>query len=84
MARENTLIKLLLNKNKPAQGEIKILGQDINKFTRWDKIGYVSQRATSFNTSFPATVKEVRALIFSRVGLFKRLKKNTGNGFAML
>ncbi|NMB33490.1 MAG: metal ABC transporter ATP-binding protein [Clostridium sp.] len=73
---KSTLIKLLLNKNKPAQGEIKILGQDINKFTRWDKIGYVSQRATSFNTSFPATVKEVvGANLFSRVGLFKRLKK---------
>ncbi|MCX7921525.1 MAG: metal ABC transporter ATP-binding protein [Clostridia bacterium] len=70
---KSTLIKLLLATLKPSGGEIKILGERIDKFRRWDKIGYVSQKANSFNTSFPATVEEVVAAnLYSRVGLFRR------------
>jgi len=56
---KSTLIKLLLRQLKPIKGQIKLLGQDIEKFDQWNKIGYVAQKANSFNTSFPATVEEV-------------------------
>lgn len=73
---KSTLIKLLLNILKPVSGEIKLLGDNIEKFNRWNRIGYISQKANSFNTSFPATVEEVvGANLFSRVGLFKHLGK---------
>lgn len=73
---KSTLITLLLNRIKPIKGEIKVLGQNIERFNQWDRIGYVAQKANSFNTSFPATVEEVvSANLFSKVGLFKRIKK---------
>ena len=55
---------------------MKLLGTNIDGFNKWDKIGYVSQKANSFNGSFPATVEEVvGANLFSRIGLFKLPKK---------
>lgn len=48
---KSTLIKLILGLLKPSEGEIKINGEG--------KVGYVSQKANSFNSSFPATVNEV-------------------------
>jgi zinc transport system ATP-binding protein len=72
---KSTFVKLLLNNIKPLRGEIKLLGQSSEKFNGWNKIGYVSQKANSFNSGFPATVEEVvRANLFSKVGLFKRVK----------
>lgn len=56
---KSTLIKLLLNILKPRKGEIKIFGEDIRKFTKWHRTGYVSQKANSFNGDFPATVEEI-------------------------
>lgn len=77
---KSTLIKLLLNIVKPLRGEINILGQSIEKFSCWSKIGYVSQKANSFNTAFPATVEEVvSANLYSKVGLFKRINKEHKN-----
>lgn len=72
---KSTLLKLMLKILKPAQGRIEIFGQDIEGFNQWGKIGYVAQKATSFNTSFPATVEEVvGANLYSRIGLFKPIK----------
>ncbi|GAE90727.1 metal ABC transporter ATP-binding protein [Acetivibrio straminisolvens] len=72
---KSTLLKLLLRQIKPIKGEIKLLGQNIEKFNQWNKIGYVAQKASSFNTSFPATVEEVvSANLFPQIGLFKRIK----------
>lgn len=48
---KSTLIKLILGLLKPDEGEIRVNGGA--------KIGYVSQKANSFNSSFPATVNEV-------------------------
>ena len=74
---KSTLIKLLLKMLTPSSGEIKILGERIEKFNKWNKMGYVSQKANSFNTSFPATVEEVvGANLFSKVGLFRHLNKH--------
>ena len=58
------------------KGKITLFGEDLSKFKENYKIGYVSQKANSFNSDFPATVKEVvMANLYSRRGLFKRYKK---------
>ena len=73
---KSTLIKLMLGILHPQAGEIRILGENINQFRKWDKIGYVSQKANAYKTAFPATVEEiVGANLFSRIGLFKRIGK---------
>lgn len=73
---KSTLVKLILNSIKPQGGSIKILGKNIEHFDSWNKMGYVPQKANSFNKSFPATVEEVvGANLFTRVGLFKKIKK---------
>ncbi|MDT3698215.1 MAG: metal ABC transporter ATP-binding protein [Thermincola sp.] len=73
---KSTLVKLILRILPPLDGDIKLLGENINTFKKWDKLGYVSQKVTSFNGSFPATVEEiVGANLFSKIGLFKLPKK---------
>lgn len=72
---KSTLVKLILKNIKPQGGSIKIMGKNIERFDMWNKIGYIPQKANSFNKSFPATVGEVvGANLFSRIGLFKRIK----------
>lgn len=73
---KSTLIKLLLKILSPLNGEMKLLGEDIDRFKEWYKVGYISQKANSFNSSFPATVEEiVAANLFSKIGLFKLPQK---------
>lgn len=69
---KTTLLKCLLGLLKPQQGEIKLFGQTIQKFKDWHKVGFVSQKANSFNTGFPASVFEVVSSgLTSKLGLFK-------------
>ena len=56
---KTTLIRLLLGLEKPTNGTIKIFGQELSKFQDWHKIGYVPQRASHVDISFPATVLDV-------------------------
>ncbi|GAE92852.1 zinc ABC transporter [Gracilibacillus boraciitolerans JCM 21714] len=56
---KTTLIKLLLGIEKPTTGSINIFGKPIDKFKQKNKLGYVSQKANTFNRGFPATVEEV-------------------------
>lgn len=73
---KSTLIKLLLNLLKLQKGKILLFGEEIEKFKDWQKVGYVSQKANSFNSGFPATVYEVVASgLTKRLGLFRFLKK---------
>lgn len=73
---KSTLIKLLLSLLKPQQGKIMLFGEEIEKFKDWQKVGYVSQKANSFNSGFPATVYEVVASgLTKKLGLFRFLKK---------
>jgi zinc transport system ATP-binding protein len=73
---KSTLLKLILGLLKPQKGDILLFGQEINKFKDWQKIGYVSQKANSFNTGFPATVFEVVSSgLTKKLGLFKLFKK---------
>lgn len=75
-AGKSTLIKLILKILPYNQGKITLFGEDLSKFRDNYKIGYVSQKANSFNGDFPATVKEVvMANLYSRKGLFVRYKK---------
>ncbi len=74
---KSTLLKLILNILKPTKGEIKILGESASKFTSFDKISYVSQKATGFNADFPATVEEIVALgLYSKKGFLSFPKKS--------
>ncbi|RCW66984.1 metal ABC transporter ATP-binding protein [Saliterribacillus persicus] len=69
---KTTLIKLLLGLEKPNSGEITLFNTPSNKFKDWNKIGYVSQKANSFNRGFPATVEEVVSMgLTSKIGYFK-------------
>jgi len=56
---KTTLIRMLLGLDKPTSGSIKIFGKDINSFKKWYKIGYVPQRASLVDTSFPATALDI-------------------------
>ncbi|MDQ0269470.1 metal ABC transporter ATP-binding protein [Cytobacillus purgationiresistens] len=73
---KSTMLKLMLGLLKVQSGQIKLFGQEIGKFKDWQKIGFVSQKANSFNTGFPATVFEVVASgLTKKIGLFKFMKK---------
>ncbi|MCM3716839.1 metal ABC transporter ATP-binding protein [Fictibacillus phosphorivorans] len=74
---KSTLIKCILGLLKPQQGSVSLFGEKVQKFHQWDKVGYVSQKANSFNTAFPATAFEVVSMgLFGKVGLFRFLKSS--------
>jgi zinc transport system ATP-binding protein len=69
---KSTLIKIMLGLLQPQQGEVKLFGESIQTFSDWSRVGYVSQKANSFNTGFPATVFEVVSTgLFGKMGLFR-------------
>ncbi len=73
---KSTLLKIFLGLIKPQKGTIKVFDVDINKFNQWGLIGYIPQKATSFNQGFPATVEEVvSANLYPMVGLAGRISK---------
>ncbi|WP_068672849.1 metal ABC transporter ATP-binding protein [Oceanobacillus sp. Castelsardo] len=73
---KTTLIKLLLGLLKPDEGTIKIYGEPISRFKGRSKIGFVSQKANSFNRGFPATVFEVVSTgLTAKIGYFKFMNK---------
>lgn len=72
---KTTLIRMLLGLEKPTSGEIRIFGKKLNDFREWYKIGFVPQRASHVDSSFPATVLDIvkmgrtsRRSIFSSFG----------------
>jgi zinc transport system ATP-binding protein len=77
---KSTLLKCILGIQHPSKGNIQLFGKDIRKFKEWNKIGYVSQKANSFNSGFPATVFEVVSLgLVTKVGLFRRINHQYKN-----
>jgi zinc transport system ATP-binding protein len=73
---KTTLIKLILGLLKPDQGAIRLFDMPLEKFHEREKIGFVSQKANSFNTGFPATVYEVVSTgLTAKLGLFRFLNK---------
>lgn len=72
---KSTLLKLILGLMKPQEGEISLFHESVAKFKDWNRIGFVSQKANSFNSGFPATVFEVVASgLTGKLGLFRVLK----------
>ncbi|PTX53081.1 zinc transport system ATP-binding protein [Melghirimyces profundicolus] len=73
---KSTLLKLALGALKPDRGKVSLFGVPLRRFRDWSRIGYVSQKANSFNRDFPATVREVVASgLYGKLGLFRRMKK---------
>lgn len=56
---KTTLLKILLGILRPQHGRVRLLGEDIERFTKWEKIGYVPQKATNIDPLFPVSVREV-------------------------
>ncbi|MCH1624952.1 metal ABC transporter ATP-binding protein [Ferdinandcohnia quinoae] len=77
---KTTLLKSILGLLKVQKGTIELFGVPIQKFKEWQKIGFVSQKANSFNSGFPATVFEVVSSgLTSKIGLFKFLNRSYKN-----
>jgi len=73
---KTTLIKIILGLLHPTTGTIKLFGIERHHFKEKHRIGYVPQRVTQADKSFPATVFEVvRSGRIARLGLFKRFTK---------
>lgn len=73
---KTTLIKLILGLLKPDEGTIKLFDTPIEAFNERNKIGFVSQKANSFNHGFPATVFEVVSTgLTAKIGYFKFMNK---------
>lgn len=73
---KTTLIKLILGLIQPDEGQISIFGTPAEKLKDRNRIGFVSQKANSFNKGFPATVFEVVASgLTAKVGYFRFLQK---------
>jgi zinc transport system ATP-binding protein len=73
---KSTLIKLILGLIPLQSGEIKLFGERVSKFKKWERIGFVSQKANSFNSGFPATVFEVVSMgLYGKVGLLRFLNR---------
>jgi zinc transport system ATP-binding protein len=59
---KTTLIRLILGILKPSSGRVVLMGEEADRFTQWQRIGYVPQKATQLDPYFPASVREVVAM----------------------
>src|SRR5699024_1910898 len=70
------LIKIILDLLRPDKGNIYMLNERIERFNNWSKIGFVSQKANTFNKGVPATVYEVVSMrLTAKVGYLKRINR---------
>jgi len=71
---KTTLLRLMLGILPVPEGEIRLFGTPVPRFRERWRVGYVAQKAASFNSAFPATVAEVVSTgLAARRGLFRRL-----------
>jgi len=59
---KTTLILALLNILPKTKGTIRLFGQNIESFSKWEKVAYVPQHAVNFDSNFPLTVRELVSL----------------------
>ncbi len=55
---KTTLLHLILGLHSPDSGRIELFGQPVDEFDQGERIGYVSQKATSRGGTMPVTVRE--------------------------
>ncbi|WP_044641456.1 metal ABC transporter ATP-binding protein [Risungbinella massiliensis] len=73
---KSTLMKLILGLLKPDEGSIQIFETPVNQWKKRYRLGYVSQKSNSFDSGFPATVREVvTSGLVGKKGLFRRYNK---------
>jgi zinc transport system ATP-binding protein len=73
---KTTLLLALLNIMPRTKGSIRLFGQDIESFSRWEKVAYVPQHAINFDSQFPLTVRELVSLgRVNRSNLGRTLKR---------
>lgn len=73
---KTTLIRIMLGLLPNQKGKIFLLNTPIESFREWDKIGFVSQKANSFNKGFPATVFEVVSMgLTAKLGYFHFMRR---------
>jgi zinc transport system ATP-binding protein len=76
-AGKTTLIKAILGLIPVSSGNIEIMGNKLDKFNTWGKIGYLPQKSSTINVLFPAIVNEIVILgLLSQKKLPKRITKN--------
>ncbi|WP_265111437.1 metal ABC transporter ATP-binding protein [Halosolutus halophilus] len=56
---KTTLLHLMLGLQRPDSGSIELFGEPVSEFDEGERIGYVSQQATSRGGTMPVTVREV-------------------------
>lgn len=56
---KSTLLKIILGALIPQSGTVELFGVSIEKFSQWNKIGYIPQKAGLAVTHVPITVEEV-------------------------
>ncbi|MEN3061148.1 MAG: ATP-binding cassette domain-containing protein, partial [Candidatus Methanosuratincola petrocarbonis] len=59
---KTTLLLAVLGIIPRQRGTVKIFGKDLERFSDWGKIAYVSQDAINFDSDFPLTVRELVSL----------------------
>lgn len=73
---KTTLINIILGLIKPTSGDVYLLDKPIEQFHDWNRIGFVSQKANTFNKGFPATVFEVVSMgLTAKIGYLKFMNK---------
>ncbi len=70
---KTTLLKIILGILNPRKGSIYLFKRDLKKFDKWDKIGYVPQKATNIEKNFPATVHEVVSMGLLAIKKFPKI-----------
>lgn len=69
---KTTLLKIMLGLLPLQHGSVTLFGTQRAQFSDWSKIGYVPQKATSFDINFPATVEEIVMMgRYGKLGLFR-------------
>ncbi len=70
---KTTLLKIMVGLLKPQAGRVWLFDQLLENFNDWHRIGYIQQKATNFDSLFPASVEEV---IASSLRSSEKLKKS--------
>lgn len=73
---KTTLLKIMVGLLVPKNGKIWLFQQPLENFNDWHRIGYIQQKATSFDPLFPISVEEVIAASLKSVGREKRLTRS--------